>query len=134
MDLIHITHLHNLLFWFGSANIYNFFCHAFKFRLGTINASILEWPPKPLHNTSEILTIEEAINVEGGMLNVVWMCYWKKAAAGSRSENLSALSDKPLTLSCFQHVTVAQTENMFWTLRTADYQTAKKMISLFSVR
>jgi hypothetical protein len=57
------------------------------------------------------------------------MYYWKKA----HFENLSALSNKPLMFSCSEMVTVVQTENMLWTLRTAGCQTAKK-ISLFSVR
>jgi hypothetical protein len=71
--------------------------------------------------------------VESGLLNVV-IYYWKKAGAESRSENLSALSDERCMFYSSYVVTVVQTDSMLWTLGTAGYQTAKKMISVFSVR
>jgi len=50
---------------------FNFFCGDLKFGLGTGNASPLEWPPKPSCAALGFLATEEAINVQGGLLNVL---------------------------------------------------------------
>jgi len=67
------------------------------------------------------------------VVNVV-LHYWKKAGAESRSGKLSALSDKRCMVYSSDVVTVVHTDSMLWPLGTAGYQTAKKMISVFSVR
>jgi len=70
-----------------------FFLGGCNFGLGTVNASVLEWPHKPSYGALGFVATEDAINVESGLLNVV-IYHWKKAGAESRSGKLSALSDK----------------------------------------
>ena len=78
----------NITFFFGLAVplYFNFFCDGFNFGLGTGNASILEWPPKPSYAASGFTATEEAILVWFGLLNMLnlllaegrlWVTLWE---------------------------------------------------------
>ena len=79
------------------------------------------------------LSDERCMVYSSDVVTVV-LYYWKKAGAESHSGKLSALTDERCMVYSSDMMTVVQTDSMLWTLGAAGYQTAKKMIQVFSVR